>query len=243
LQLPFGASFGRLRERRLQVQLFMNQSTNLVEIEREVADLKQELEADRRRTMLISDSIGAAAVPMVATEPVPAASQPPELAALLSAVPQPVHVRIPAERVPPEYWQGVPPELQRRLIGLTKEEEIVAELWRFNVEAVNRRNRETMAALVPKQPEPLPPNVRPEWLPAEYRGSLPKQLRERLARMNRPELVRSEIDRFQLEEVNRRRAEEMKALLVKPFEPGQPTLPLTGPPVSIEIIPPKVGEP
>jgi hypothetical protein len=61
--------------------------------------------------------------------------------------------------------------------------------------------------------------------------------------MNRPELVRSEIDRFQLEEVNRRRAEEMKALLVKPFEPGQPTLPLTGPPVSIEIIPPKVGEP
>ena len=247
LQLPFGPRFGHFRDRRLQVQLFMNQSTNLVEIEREVAELKQELDADRRQAMLMFDSIGSVTPSWLPTGPLPAGSEPPQMATLLSAVPQPIRVRIPAERVPHEYWQGIPPELQQRLNGLTKEEEIVTEMWRFNVEAVNRRNQEAMAALVPKQPEPLPSNLRREWLPTEYRDSMPKQLRERLAKVNPPELVPSEIQRFQLEEENRRRSEEMKALLVKPLEPGQPNSPpnspLTGSPVSVAIIPPKAAEP
>jgi hypothetical protein len=243
LQLPFGPSFGHFRDRRLQVQLLMNQSTNLVEIQREVAALKQELEADRRQAMLMSDSIGTMPPPILATEPLAAGSESSEMVALLAAVPQPVRVRIPAERVPHEYWQGIPQELQRQLNGLSKEEEIVTEMWSFNVEGINRRNQEAVAALTPKQPEPLPPHVRREWLSAAYRDSMPKELRRRLAKVSRAELVHSEIYRFQLEEENQRRAEEMKALLVKPSEPGQPNWPLAEPPVFIEIIPPKIATP
>ncbi len=72
---------------------------------------------------------------------------------------------------------------------------------------------------------------------------MPKGLRERLSKLSQPELVQSEIHRYQLEEENRRRADEMTALLTTPFVPGQPNRPLLGPPVSIEILPPKPREP
>jgi hypothetical protein len=240
-RLPISTSraSASVRDRRLQVQQFMSQSTNLVAIEIAVTELKEEVEAYRRQAMLASDS------PAVEEEiPAPAPpgqSAPAELLALLSELPQPVRVRIPAERVPPEYLHELPAELHARLAGMTQEQEIVSEMWMFHVEDVNRRNREAMAALLPKRP--LPRNVRAEWLPEEYRQSMPDELRRRIERLNRPELVQSEIRRFQLEQDNHKRSEAMKALMTQPFEPGRPNSPLTRPPVQIEIVPTKPEQP
>ena len=195
-----------LRDRRLQMHQFMSQSTNLVAIETAVTELKKEVDAYRRQAMLASDSTAVEEENTSPSSPVPA-----ELLALLSDMPQPVRVRIPAERVPPEYRYELPAALQARLAGMNQEQEIVAEMWTFHAENLNRRNREAMAALMPKPP--LPRNVRVEWLPAEYRQSMPDELRRRLERLNRPELVQSEIWRFQLEVENHKRSEAMKALL------------------------------
>ncbi len=239
-RLPISTSraSASLRDRRLQVQQFMSQSTNLVSIETAVAELKEEVEAYRRQAALASDS------PAVEGEiPSPAPPVPTELLALLSDMPQPVRVRIPAERVPPEYLYEIPAELQKRLAGMTKEQEIVTAMWEFHVEEVNRINQQAMAALMPKPAQPLPRNVRAEWLPEEYRQAMPEELRRRLETLNRPELVQSEIRRFQLEEENNKRSEAMKALLTQPFEPGHPNEPLTKPPVHIEIVPAKLEQP
>ena len=163
LPLPFGPSFAHFRDRKLQVQLLMNHSTNLAEIQRSVSELKQELETDRQQAMMMSDSPGTLAMPpTLPTEPASASSDLPQVATLLSAIPQTVRVRIPAKRVPPEYWQAIPPELQQQINGLTREQEIVTEMWRFRAEQLSRSNRAAIAALTTTRPEPLPPNVRPE---------------------------------------------------------------------------------
>ncbi len=237
LQLPFGSGFAQFRDRQMQLQLFMNQSTNLVEIERAVADLKQGIEADRRQAMLMSDSNGSMLSPPVPpTEAVAGGSEPLQMAALLAAVPQPVRVRIPAERVPHEYWQAIPPELQRQLNGLTREQEIVTEIWRFHAEQLNRSSQAAMAAMAPKSAQPLPRNVQRDWLPAEYHESLPAELRSRLAHVSSREQVQWTVRQYLTAQEALRSAEEMTAN-------AQAKLPLTAPPVQIEIIPPKAGEP
>jgi len=238
LELPFGPSFAQFRDRKVQLQLFMNQSTNLVAIEQAVADLKQDLDADRRQAMLMSDSIGSLAPqPLQPSDPPTTVSESaPQLAALLSNVPQPTRVRIPAERIPREYWQGFPPELQEQLAGRSDEQDIVTEIWRYHVEQANRRNQAAMAAAFPSPAQPLLHNVRREWLPPDYQESMPAELRGRLARVNTREQTQWAIRQYQTEQQAQRVGEQMRAV-------GHPSLPLMGPPLQIEIVPPKAPKP
>jgi hypothetical protein len=238
LQLPFGASFAHFRDRKVQLQLFMNQSTNLVAIEQAVVDLIQDLEADRRQAMLMSDSIGSlAALPIQTPDPTTTVSEPSaQLAALLSSVPQPTLVRIPAERVPQEYWRGIPQELQEQLAGRTSEQDIVTEIWRFHVEQANRRNQAAMAAALPASAQAVPRNVRRDWLPPDYRDSMPVELQGRLAHVNSREQTQWAVRQYQAEQQARPVSEQMRAV-------GHPSFPLMGPPLQIEIIPPKAPKP
>lgn len=240
LPVIFDDKFAEFQDRKVGIQRFMNQSTNLVVIEAAVKELKDELDEHRKEAMLASDA------PRVSNPLSPGINAiPPELVELLANLPAPRRIQIAAERIPHEYWDDIPAELQKRLIGLTSEDRIVAEMHAFHGEQINRQNQAAMAvqfASVPRAPHPLPPQVRPEYLPAEWREEMPEALRKRLERVNRPELVQSEIRRYQLEEQNKRSFEEAAKLLRQNFEPGVPPQE-SGSPIQIEIIPPKIGTP
>ncbi len=243
LPVPADPDYAELRDKRLRLMRLMNQNTNLMMIEQVVAELKTELSARLRREALASDSPQVQLIKP--TNDLRETLQTSEIAQLLalSAAPLPRRIQIPAERVPQEYWQAIPPELQDRLRGLSKEAEIVSEMNAYHAEQMNRGNQEATAAQVLKAPQTLPANVRPEWLPAEYQQAIPAELRQRLVGQNSAAQVQAEIHRFHLDVENRRRAAEMRTLMQKPFEPGRPNLPLTTPPLQIEIVPTKIGEP
>jgi len=240
LPVFFDDKLAYFQEQKVRVQQFMNQSTNLVAIEAAVKELKDEIEAHRRDAMLASDA------PNTASPPQPRIiAVSPEFAEALANPPLPQRVQIPAERVPIEYWNEFPPELQKRLRGLNKEDQIVSEINAFHVEDLNRKAQEASAAQlasIPREPRTLPRYVRPEYLPAEWREEMPEALRKRLERVSRPEYVVGEIRQYQLDEQNKRWSEEAKKLLRPDFEPGVPP-PQSGPPVQIQIIHQRTGTP
>lgn len=137
LRFPTGGPmFEHFQNAKLSVQLFMNQSTNLAEIEKSVGELKANL---RRFQAEISDDLAKSAEAYGRPQPIPSNQQP--FLALLQDGPQPRRVRIPQEKVPAEYyWNGIPPELQGRLQKLTKEDEIIEEMNVFAAEEINLRN-------------------------------------------------------------------------------------------------------
>jgi hypothetical protein len=236
LPIPFGQEASHFLDRKLQVRQFMNQSTNLVEIENVVLEFERELEAYRRIAMQNSDapqnraSLSGEANPRAALT-------------LLAELPQSMRVRIPAERVPYEYQQSISPELQERLRGLTSAEAIISEMNVFYAERLNRRNQNATAAMTHRPPEPLPRNIRREWLPLAWNETIPVELRSRFVKVrNQAEFVQ-EMRRYEAEESLRRATEEAKDQLRQKFEPDRPNSSLTGPPVQIEIIPTQTGKP
>lgn len=236
LEVRPDADYSYFRDRQLRLRMFMNQTTNLVAIEKAVGDLKAELKSHRQLAMLNSD----APASVSSTSPAQpladrhAASPAPDL-------PSPRRVRIPAERVPPEYWRSIPTELQDRLRGLTREEDIVTEMWAFNAEELYHENKEAAARFAAKPTsQPLPPNVRPEWLPVEYRTETPAELRTRLAGLSSQAQVEWTARQFQQEQQIRRQTEEMKREIARQNDAISR---LTGPPVQIEIIPTDKGTP
>jgi hypothetical protein len=156
------------RNRQLQVELFMNQSTNLAEIEQTVAALKQDL---RRYQNEISDTdVGGS---FVALRP---AANDESFLALLENIPRPLLIA--RERVPQEYWDSIPPQLQLRLSGVRDEDEIVKEMWAFQreqavrQESEQRREREAareqaMRALRMNGVSPPRRDYQPQPLPGE----------------------------------------------------------------------------
>jgi hypothetical protein len=136
LPIPYGTDAARFRQRQYQVQFYLNQSTNLAEIESVVAALVSELQAHRRQAMLSSDA------PMQDTLRVgpPQTAEPPGPAALALQSPAILRFRIAAERVPHEYWQGLPADLEPQLRGLTTEEQVVVELWKYYADRLNQAN-------------------------------------------------------------------------------------------------------
>ncbi len=255
LRLPTGGPmFEHFRNRKLQVQLSMNQSTNLMEIERSVTNLKSALSRYRSE---ISDDL-TKTTEAFSPRPPPANQQ--AFLALLEDGPHARRIGIPQERVPHEYWNGIPPELQQRLRKLTTERDIIEEMHTFAAEEIGLRNQETMRNIgrVPYLPPPQPlgqkpqVNLRPEDVPLTWRGRpIPPELQERLASLNtlsepsvrqmrtRDEINRFFIDqdqrRFALEAVQKRRtALDQQPLMHPPLQieiiPSPPTLPLTPPP-------------
>lgn len=82
-------------------------------------------------------------------------------------------LRIAAERVPPECWQGIPPALEPQLRGLTTEEQVVAELWEYHAGQVNRATLEAAAALAAQRRVPMPPSSRMQGQPPSQAAQVP----------------------------------------------------------------------
>lgn len=161
LRLPTaGPKFEHFRNGKIAVQLFMNQSTNLAEIEKSVSVFKEDL---RQYQSEISDSSAKLAEAYGAPQPNPRQQR---FLALLKDDLQPV-IRIERERVPLEYWEGIPPELEQRLQGVNDPEQIVAEINAYYVQDYNRKHGhaapdETIAKQLAGSPgyENLPPHIR-----------------------------------------------------------------------------------
>jgi len=232
LPVPENPEYAAVRDRQLRVHRFMSRNTNLPEIEMAVAALRTELDEAFKQEALAADS---PRVPLLTPTLVPAPD--PRAVELLAATMEamPGRIRIPAESVPLEYWQGFPPALQERLRGLRKEQEIISEIHAFHVQEINVRNRAAMDALH-SRPTPLPQNVRPEWLPAEYREAVPAELRNRLAVVAGKQQVEWTVRQYQTDQAARQRAQAM-------MQQRGAQLPLTGPPVQIEIVQPPTGKP
>jgi len=227
------ADYAYFRDRQIRLHWFMNQTTNLPAVERALADLKSELDLHRRLAMLASDS------PATLLPPQRLGSEPPNPPTGDLPLARP-RVRIPAERVPPEYCVSIPQELRERLSGKTREEDIVSEMWAFRVEEINRANQEARARLTRPPPAPLPQNVRPEWLPEEYRQEIPAELRNRLRNVSGQAQIEWTAKQFQQEQRIRRQTQEMNRQIERQ---NNSTSGLTGPPIEIEIIPANTGVP
>lgn len=113
LRLPTaGPMFEHFQNAKLSAQLFMNQSTNLAEIEQSVNELNANL---RRYQAEISDD-PAKSAEAYGPAPLPP-NQTPFLVLLQDSL-QPPRIRIAQERVPREYWDSIPEPLEQRLSGL-----------------------------------------------------------------------------------------------------------------------------
>jgi len=161
LRLPTaGPKFEHFQNGKLAAQLFMNQSTNLAGIEKSVSAFREDL---RQYQNEISDSSARLADAYGAPQPNP---QQQRFLALLKDDLHPV-IRIARDRVPLEYWEGIPPELEQRLQGVNDPEQMVAEINAYFVQDYNRKHGhappdETVAKQLAGSPayENLPPHVR-----------------------------------------------------------------------------------
>lgn len=137
LPVLFDDKFAHFQEQRIRLQRFMNQSTNLVAIEAAVKQLEDEIEAHRKEAMLASDAPEAPPI-------------------------YPRHELSPCRQSLPRRWRTrrcrsackfrqnasrlstdeFPPELQKRLRGLTKANEIISEIHEFHIKEVNRKAQE-----------------------------------------------------------------------------------------------------
>jgi hypothetical protein len=138
LPLPAaGPMFEQFQNQRLAVQLFMNQSTNLVEIGQAVAGLKDGLRKYRNE---ISDNPAKIAE---AFSPQQRSVFQRQFLALMQSEAVGRRIRIPEAKVPVEYWKGLPPKLEVRVQKLANEREIIEELNVFAAEELNLLNLET----------------------------------------------------------------------------------------------------
>jgi hypothetical protein len=244
LPLPTGGPmFERFQNRKIGVQFFMRQSTNLAEIEKSVAGLQSEL---RRYRIEISDSQAKLAEAFTPQQP---SAYQQQFLALIQAEALPGRIRIPEERVPVQYWKGLPPELAARVQKLADEREIIEEMNVFAAEEIYLRNLEARRAMnQPKmQPQPLPLGqspqaaIRPEDLPLPWRGRpVPDELQQRLADLNnvggasgRQMRRRDEINKFFIDQDQDRRALEV----VRQRRSLLDQLPVAHAPLQIEIVP------
>ena len=241
LPLPTaGPMFEHFHNRKLAIQLSMNQSTNLAEIEKSVSGLKADL---RRYQNEISDDLAKSAEAFGLPQP-PATQQ--KFLALLQDGLTPRHIRIPQEGIPREYWNGIPAELQSRLRKLAKEQEIIEEMNVYaaeearlrNLEANHPTDRSHSPVPVAQKPGTI---VRPENLPPPWRGRpIPPELQERLASLNaigepsaRQMRIRDEVNKFFIDQDQRQFAVEAVRKRRSPLDQQ----PVTQLPLQIEIVP------
>lgn len=249
LAAPTGGPLAEhFRTRRVEVQLFMNQSTNIAEIEKSVSGLKEELARYRAE---ISDD---PAKVHAAFGPARPSVEQQKFALMLAEAPQPGRIRIPREAVPSEYyWHGVPPILAKRLAKLGSAQEIVEEMNVFHGEEASLRNLEAQqAASHAGEEASLPPGwraqkrfqlsqigVRPNSLPQTYRTlEIPPELQRRLVSRTqnlsagREAAALDEMRRFEGDQFQRRSVLEA----IQKRRQALDQQPSTQPPLEIEII-------
>lgn len=162
LLMPSGGLLAEhFRDRRVGVQFFMNQSTNIAEIEKSVAGLKDELARYRAE---ISDD--PAKVQAAFRPPQPTGDQQ-KFLAMLADAPQAGRILIAREQIPLDYWEGIPPELETRLQGINDPKRIVEEINAYYSQTYIRKNGhappdETAAKQIAALPahENEPPHIR-----------------------------------------------------------------------------------
>ncbi len=235
LALPASPKLAYFRNQRVQLQMFMQQTADVAAIENAVAALEEDVAAEFKRMGVDSDNPASA----VATESsvstrVPTTTLPTEGATLMALV-RPPAIRIPAERVPTEYREALPPDLQEHLRGLHNPEHIVAEMWSYYGDELNRKSREATEAYQRKLHQPAPNNVRPEWLPEAYRQTMPADLRSQIAGLRTREDVQRAVSHYQAMRETARAAEEIR-------RQNQLQVQSQAPPVRIQIVPTSKGE-
>lgn len=162
LLMPSGGPLAEhFRDRRVGVQFFMNQSTNIAEIEKSVAALKGELARYRAE---ISDDSAKVHTAFGAAQP---AGDQMKFLAMLADFPQAGRILIPREQIPLDYWEGIPLELETRLQGINDPKSIVEEINAYYLQTYTRKNGhpppdETAAKQIAALPahENEPPHVR-----------------------------------------------------------------------------------
>lgn len=248
LRVPTKPDHAELRDRQLRLRSFMNQNTNVAAIEQAVGVFKTELNAAWQREALAADSrhiigtngsmVGSVErnFPHVLSQPRVAITTSLETleAARAPLAVQPERIKIPAERLPWEYRNGLPPELLESLRGLRSEERIGAEIIAYRGVEFNRITLEGVQKLTPKQSVPLPQHVHPDWLPNEYRDALPDELRGRLRHVRDKAMVETVVREYQRHQEARQSGEEMTRLI---REANERAMRLTAPPVLIGIVP------
>jgi hypothetical protein len=131
-------------DKQAQLLLYMNSNTDVAAIEQAATGLKNE----------VDDYVKSITTDMhqvqfrIALKPPPMpqmqAAMPdnsPEMAAMS---PLPQKIQIPAERVPPEFWKSIPPDLQQRLNEVNGVGQIISEMWAYHAEQINAQNRQMM---------------------------------------------------------------------------------------------------
>ena len=76
-------------------------------------------------------------------------------------------IRIPAERVPPEFWKSIPPDLQMRLNEVNGVDQIVSEMWVYHGEQINAQSRQILQTMAQTPGQPAQTQVPRAQLEAE----------------------------------------------------------------------------
>ena len=235
LALPASPKLGYFRNQRLQTQMFMQQSTDLAELEKAASKLKEELAAEFKRMGVNSDTLAGVVAPESLVPSGPARrTLLPDAASLQALAPQPPSIAIPEDRVPLGFRESLPSELQERLRGLNNPEHIIAEMWAFHGDELTRHAREATEAYQRKLPQPPLRDVRTEWLPEEYRQTMPADLRSQIAGLSSRKDVQRTLVHYQAMQETARAAEEIQ-------RQNQTQLQSQAPPVRIQIIPTRKG--
>lgn len=244
LALPTaGPMFEQFQNRKLTVQLSMNQSTNLAEIERAVASLKTDLRQFRNE---LSDNPQKLSEAFGTPQPSPYQQQ---FLTMIQGDTMTRRIRIPEANVPPQYWLSMPPELAARVQKLATAQEIIEELNAYAAEEVYLQNLAARHASHAMAFPPVPvlpgqkaqPIIQSKDLPLPWRGQpVPEELQARMASLStisdptsRQMRMRTEINHFFSEQHQQRMVEDA----VKKRRRLLDQLPANQVPVQIEIVP------
>jgi len=208
------------QNRQAEILSFMNRSTDIAAIERAAANLKNEVNeyAEERDTdtgilqIHNSDEVPVRMTNHTHKVVFRVSLVPPPVRLLQTAepeepleneiLPQLQRVVLPAEFVPPQYWQSTPPELVNRLQKLNNERDMVEEMNVYATEEARLQNLKIQNAMnqMQFQPPPVPfgqnpqSNIRPQDLPLPWRGRLVTQeLQDRIASLNQQNAPQSRI--------------------------------------------------
>jgi hypothetical protein len=234
------------QNRQAQILQFMNRSTDIGAIEKAANDLKNEVDeyakemtADTHKVLFRTSFVPPPIRLLQASGP-----DEPQADDIL---PQTQRIVLPAEAVPPQYWQSTPPELLNRLQKLNNERDMIEEMNVYATEEARLQNLKMQDAMSQAQFQPPPPlpfgekrgtDISPQDLPLPWRGkAVPQELQDRLASLNLQNAPQSRIkqtiedyfiqqdqQRFSIEAIQSRRS---------PLDQQA----VTHPPFQIEIVP------
>jgi hypothetical protein len=162
-------------------------------------------------------------------------------------LPKSQRVVLPAEFVPPQYWQSTPPELLNRLQKLNNERDMVEEMNVYAAEEARLQNLKMRNAMSQSQFQPPPPvpfgqnsesNLRPQDLPLPWRGRpVPQELQNQLANLNQQNApqsrIKQTIDDFFIQQDQQQMAVDAIQSRRSPLDQQ----PVTRPPFQLEIVP------